>query len=137
MFDRLSSVVGVESYLSGDINRSAAMVGPVAPESEPIDEENTEGHAPGRLSRAGVAIRGLAIDVTPLRVSRDFRLLWGGELISTTGRQITTVALPAQVFLQTHSSLLVGVIGLIQVVPLAVFSIVGGAAADRVDRRKL
>ena len=88
-------------------------------------------------SRAGVAIRGLAIDVTPLRVSRDFRLLWGGELISTTGRQITTVALPAQVFLQTHSSLLVGVIGLIQVVPLAVFSIVGGAAADRVDRRKL
>ena len=83
------------------------------PEDDPlegsVDEEETEGHAVPRLSRAGAAIRGLAIDVTPLRVSRDYRLLWSGELISTTGRQITLVALPYQVFKLTGSSLAVGI----------------------------
>jgi len=111
------------------------------PEDDPlegsVDEEETEGHAVPRLSRAGAAIRGLAIDVTPLRVSRDYRLLWSGELISTTGRQITLVALPYQVFKLTGSSLAVGMIGLVQVVPLIVFSLAGGAVADRVDRRLL
>lgn len=82
-------------------------------------------------------VRGLAIDLSPLRASRDFRLLWLGELISTAGRQITVVALPYQVFKLTGSSLAVGLIGLVQIVPLIVFSMVGGAVADRVDRRKL
>jgi MFS family permease len=90
-----------------------------------------------RLVRAGAAIRGLAVDITPLRRYRDFRLLWIGELVSTTGRQITVVALPFQVFVLTRSSLAVGLIGLVQVVPLIVFSIAGGAFADRIDRRKL
>jgi MFS family permease len=79
----------------------------------------------------------LAVDITPLRRYRDFRLLWIGELVSTTGRQITVVALPFQVFLLTRSSLAVGLIGLVQVVPLIVFSVAGGAIADRMDRRKL
>jgi transmembrane secretion effector len=92
---------------------------------------------PPRLARAGAAIRGLAVDITPLRRYRDFRLLWMGELVSTTGRQITVVALPFQVFLLTRSSLAVGLIGLVQVVPLVVFSIAGGAIADRMDRRRL
>jgi len=90
-----------------------------------------------RLARAGAAIRGLAVDITPLRRYRDFRLLWIGELVSTTGRQITVVALPYQVFVLTRSSLAVGLIGLVQVVPLVVFSIAGGAIADRMDRRTL
>ena len=90
-----------------------------------------------RLARAGAAIRGLAVDITPLRTSRDFRLLWSGELVSTIGRQITIVALAYQVFLLTHSSLAVGMIGLVELLPLVVFSIAGGAVADRVDRRKL
>jgi MFS family permease len=92
---------------------------------------------PRKLARAGAAIRGLAVDITPLRRYRDFRLLWIGELVSTTGRQITVVALPFQVFLLTRSSLAVGLIGLVQVIPLMVFSIAGGAIADRVDRRTL
>jgi MFS family permease len=92
---------------------------------------------PPRLARAGAALRSLAVDVKPLREHRDFRLLWLGELVSTTGRQITVVALPFQVFLLTHSSLYVGLIGLVQVVPLIVFSIAGGAIADRMDRRIL
>jgi MFS family permease len=82
-------------------------------------------------------VRGLAIDVTPLRQARDFRLLWTGQLISLTGRQITTVAVPFQVFLLTRSSLAVGLIGLVEVVPLVVFGIAGGPISDRVDRRRL
>jgi MFS family permease len=93
--------------------------------------------APGRIGRAGSAIRGLALDLSPLRESRDYRFLWFGELISSTGSQITVVALPFQIYLLTRSPLAVGMIGLVQVVPLVVFSILGGALADRFDRRKL
>ena len=113
------------------------MAGPDDPAPELPDQAEAEGHAVARLSRAGAAIRGLAIDATPLRTSRDYRLLWIGELISLTGRQISVVALPYQVFKLTGSSIAVGLIGLVQVVPLVVFSIVGGAWADRVDRRRL
>lgn len=90
-----------------------------------------------RLARVGDLIRGLAVDITPLRRSREFRALWFGELVSVTGRQITVVALPLQVFLLTRSPLAVGLIGLVQVGPLVVASIVGGAVADRMDRRML
>jgi MFS family permease len=107
------------------------------PDHEPIDEGETEGHAVPRLSRAGAAVRGLAIDITPLRGSREFRLLSLGQLVSLTGRQITVVALPLQVFRLTGSPLAVGLIGLVQVVPLIVFSIAGGPVADRMDRRRL
>ena len=85
--------------------------------------------------RARAAIRRIAIDIEPLRASRDFRLLWFGQLISLTGRQLTVVALPYQVFQLTGSSLAVGLIGLAQVVPLILLSILGGAVADRWDRR--
>jgi MFS family permease len=81
--------------------------------------------------------RRAVIDITPLRASRDFRLLWLGELVSHTGRHITVVALPYQVFKLTGSVLAVGLIGLAQVVPLVVFSLLGGALADRMDRRRL
>jgi MFS family permease len=90
-----------------------------------------------RRTRARAAVRRLAVDVTPLRRSRDYRRLWVGQLVSTTGRQVTLVSLPYQVFVLTRSPLAVGMIGLVEVVPLIVFSIVGGAVADRVDRRKL
>ncbi len=103
---------------------------------EPAEDEARAGTSP-RLARAGAAVRSVAIDLSPLRASREFRLLWVGELISTTGRQITIVALAFQVFVLTDSSFAVGLIGLVELLPLVVCSIVGGAVADRVDRRKL
>jgi MFS family permease len=81
--------------------------------------------------------RRAVIDLTPLRTSRQFRLLWFGELVSHTGRHITVVALPFQVWELTHSTLAVGLIGLVQIVPLMAGSIVGGALADAMDRRRL
>jgi MFS family permease len=82
-------------------------------------------------------VRRSMLDLTPLRISRDFRLLWLGELVSHTGRMITLVALPYQVYEVTRSALAVGVIGLVQVVPLVFFSLIGGAVADAMDRRRL
>jgi MFS family permease len=79
----------------------------------------------------------LIADITPLRESRDFRFLFAGQLVSFLGRQLTVVAVPIQVFDITRSSLAVGLIGLADLVPLVVVSLIGGALADAFDRRKL
>ena len=79
----------------------------------------------------------LLADLTPLRVSRDFRFLFAGSGVSYLGRQLTVVAVPFQVFTMTRSSLAVGMVGLATVVPLVTLSLAGGAIADAVDRRKL
>jgi MFS family permease len=81
--------------------------------------------------------RRLLVDLTPLRVSRDYRLLFAGSGVSYLGRQLTVVAVPFQVFTMTRSSLAVGMVGLVTVVPLVTLSLAGGAIADAVDRRKL
>ncbi|HSO93518.1 MAG TPA: MFS transporter, partial [Candidatus Dormibacteraeota bacterium] len=82
-------------------------------------------------------LRRLAVDISPLRDSRQFRYLFIGQLISLIGRQITVVAVPYQVYVLTHSSLRVGLLGLVQLVPFIVFSLVAGTIADQVDRRRL
>jgi MFS family permease len=79
----------------------------------------------------------LLADVTPLRESRDFRLLYLGQLVSATGSQMTLVAAPIQIYQLTESSLAVGLLGLVQIVPLVGGSLVGGALADQYDRRRL
>ncbi|MDQ1381879.1 MAG: hypothetical protein QOJ71_2598, partial [Actinomycetota bacterium] len=93
--------------------------------------------APGRRRAVAGRVRGLAIDITPLRRSRDFRLLWGGELLSQIGSQFTLVALYIQVYRLTHSPLAVGLIGLAQLVPMLLVSIGFGPQIDRRDRRTL
>ncbi|HEY1738404.1 MAG TPA: MFS transporter [Acidimicrobiia bacterium] len=80
---------------------------------------------------------GLMIDTTPLRVSRDFRLLWLGQAVSFIGTTMTTAALPYQMYHQTNSSLMVGVLGAVQLGPMLVCSITAGALADSIDKRKL
>ena len=89
------------------------------------------GHERPRLR----SLRGLTVDVSPLRESRDLRLLMGGLGVSIVGRQITLVAVPYQVYLMTRSSLAVAMLGLVQVIPLVVVSLYAGALADRRDRR--
>ncbi len=79
----------------------------------------------------------MLIDVTPLRESRQFRLLYAGQAGSTIGSQLTMVAAPYQVYVLTDSSLAVGLLGLAQLVPLIAGSLVGGALADAHDRRRL
>jgi MFS family permease len=81
--------------------------------------------------------RRLFVDLSPLRHSRDFRFLFGGQLVSTLGTQLTVVAVPYQVYQLTHSSLDVGLVSLAQLGPLLVCSLIGGSVADAHDRRKL
>jgi len=96
-------------------------------------------HSEGDERRTGLRarVRGLAVDITPLRSSRDFRLLWTGELISETGSQITLVALYVQVYELTGSVAAVGAIGIVQLLPLVLSSLFLGPVIDRHDRRRL
>ncbi len=76
-------------------------------------------------------------DIEPLRVSREFRLLWTGQLISQAGSALRLVAIPYQIYLITGSSLAVGLLGLFSAIPLIALSLWGGVIADRVDRRRM
>lgn len=77
------------------------------------------------------------IDVTPLRRHRDFRLLFIGRLVSFFGSMISSVAVPYQVYQLTHSVVLVGSLGLVELAALFVFAMLGGALADARDRRTM
>jgi len=79
----------------------------------------------------------LFADVTPLRKYRQFRRLWIGQLVSGMGSQLTIVAVSYQAYRLTHSTLVVGMIGVTQLVPLLAGAIWGGSLADAKDRRKI
>ena len=82
-------------------------------------------------------VREHLVDVTPLRMSADFRRLFIGRSISEFGDEIVAVAVPFMVYDITKSTLAVGLLGLCELVPVFVFPIVGGAAADAMERRRL
>src|SRR3954467_11072535 len=76
-------------------------------------------------------------DTTALRESRELRSLVLGNFISGMGTQASLVALPYQLYVQTKSPLLTGLLGAAELVPLVVMALLGGALADRLDRRRL
>jgi MFS family permease len=80
--------------------------------------------------------RSWVIDVRPLRVIA-YRRMWIGNGVSYFGFQFTSVAVPVEMFAITHSSAWVGLLGVAGLLPLLIFGLWGGAAADVVDRRKL
>lgn len=77
------------------------------------------------------------MDTTPLRTSRDFRLLFLAGTVFYFGAMVSYVAIPFQIYTITGSNFAVGAVGLVELVPLVVFGLYGGALADHVDRRKL
>lgn len=80
-------------------------------------------------------MRRLAVDIEPLRASRDFRLLVLGNVVSGLGTQASLVALPFQIYAQTGSAFLTGLLGAVELGPLVAMALLGGALADRFDRR--
>ncbi|HRE31944.1 MAG TPA: MFS transporter, partial [Candidatus Berkiella sp.] len=74
------------------------------------------------------------IDISPLKHNRDFRFLFFGQFISFLGTMMTFVALPYQVFQLTSSTLAVGLLGLVEFVPLLITAFIGGALSDAMDR---
>ena len=87
--------------------------------------------------RTGTRLRRLAIDLTPLRASREFRLIWTGLLVTSTGSQFTLVAVFIQVTQLTGSEAAVGATGLAYLLGLVAGSLAGGAILDAWDRRRL
>jgi MFS family permease len=91
---------------------------------------------PSEIREPGL-VRRLAIDLGPLRRYPAFRRLFVGQTISTFGSEVAAVAAPIQLYDLTHSTLQVGLLSLCELFPLLTLTIVGGAIADAVDRRKL
>lgn len=87
-----------------------------------------------RLRRFG---RLAVVDTTPLKRVVGYRWLFGAMVLAQAGRQLTVVAVPIQIYRLTGSTLAVGLLGLAQLIPLLLTSLVGGALADAIDRRKL
>jgi MFS family permease len=79
----------------------------------------------------------LLADVTPLRSSPAFRRLWLGGALSGVGSMMTVFAVALQVYLLTHSSAAVGLLGLADAVPGIACGLVIGGLVDSVDRRRL
>ncbi len=92
---------------------------------------------PDDAPRARGRLHLATIDITPLRRHRDFRLLFIGRLVSFFGSMISSVAVPYQVYQLTHSVVLVGSLGLVELAALFVFAMLGGALADARDRRTM
>ena len=91
--------------------------------------------APPPPSRRRAA--ALLPDLAPWRSSRDFRLMWWAGAITVFGSFLTFVAVPLQLKELTDSTLAVGSLGAVEIVPLIVCGLYGGALADAVDRRRL
>jgi MFS family permease len=79
----------------------------------------------------------MLLDIGPLRKSRDFRLLYVGQTVSFFGSMLTYVAVPYQVYQLSHSAWYVGLLGTVQLLPLLIAALLGGAMADALDRRRM
>jgi MFS family permease len=110
---------------------------PGGPEHELPPPVPPEARPPGFMARSLARFRGHRLDLTPLRVSEDFRRLFVGQAISEFGTQITFVAVPFQVYFITRSTAMVGLLALTELIPLVVLPVVGGTIADALERRRM
>ena len=76
------------------------------------------------------------MDLRPFR-NRDYRLLYAAQFVSLVGTMVTYVALPYQMYRLTGSSFSVGLLGLVELLPLLATAFIGGVMADAVDRRRI
>lgn len=79
----------------------------------------------------------IGVDLTPLRVSKQYRRLYIAGFITALGSQATYVTVPFQLKNLTHSPLDVGLLGLFELLPLVACGLYGGVLADRLNRRRL
>lgn len=79
----------------------------------------------------------IAIDIAPLRESRDYRFLFTGRFVSMAGSAVATTAANWQVYSLTHDSLAVGLLTLATGVGMFAGLLNGGMLADHYDRRKV
>jgi len=97
------------------------------------DRESRDGAASTRAPRRG--LRALLVDTTPLKHSPEFARLWLGTSVSQIGAQMTIVAVGLHVYDLTRSTLAVSLVALWALGPMIIAGFLGGALADRFDRR--
>jgi Transmembrane secretion effector len=81
--------------------------------------------------------RRFVVDTAPLRLDRDYRWLWSGQVVSGVGTQITRLALPYQVYTLTGSTVAIAGLILCQLIPILAFGLGAGALVDAIDRRRV
>ena len=108
------------------------------PDEQPLHESERLGPAPPVPVSGVRRLIGLAaLDLGPLRRHREYRLLWIGLAVSFFGSEMTYVAVPYQTYRLTGSTAVVGLLALVELVPLLTSAVVGGALADAVDRKRM
>lgn len=98
-------------------------------------EDRESGSEAARSGARGRGLRGLLVDTTPLKHSPEFARLWFGTSVSQIGAQMTIVAVGLHIYELTHSTLAVSLVALWALGPMILAGFVGGALADRFDRR--
>jgi len=79
----------------------------------------------------------LAHDAYAALRQRDFRYFLAANFLATLGEQMLTVAVGWELYLRTRSTLALGLVGLVQIVPVALLALPAGQLADRYDRRRI
>ena len=69
--------------------------------------------------------------------NRDYLLLWSGEIVSTTGSQISQLAFPLLILALTHSPAQAGIVGALRILPYLILGLPVGALVDRWDRKRV
>src|SRR6201996_3617690 len=87
---------------------------------------------------SGAVTRGKDnVAISPILKNRDFDLYWSGVVLSQIGSRGTLAANLYQVYALSGSLAQTGLVGAAQAISLVVLSPLGGAYADRLDRRRL
>lgn len=68
---------------------------------------------------------------------RDFRLLLAGRFITSFGSEMLSFAIGWELWLRTHQAFALGMVGLVQVIPVLVLSLPAGHVADQYNRRRI
>ena len=77
------------------------------------------------------------IHIPPSLKNRRFFYLWSGQLLSIAGTQMQIWALFWHIRTLTEQPIALGGVGLARILPIVIFSLVGGVIADSFDRRKV
>ena len=108
-----------------------------APHLTPDPTAHALEHSSTSEVQAARSWRLFAVDLTPLRESREYRLLFIGQSVSFFGSMMSFVALPWQLFQLTRSSFAVGMLGVAEFIAIFSMAFIGGALADYIDRRRM
>ena len=68
---------------------------------------------------------------------RDYRLLFSGMFLAVLGEQMIMVAIGWELYVRTGSALALGLVGLVQILPVIVLALIAGHVADRFDRKRI